>query len=140
MSDEQTLFKAIFKKPKTIAVYGMSRSEDKAAHTVPAYLLKSGYNIIPINPFAKEILGLKCYKNLKDIPNKIDILEVFRPSEDVKNIVLEAIERRKMKNDIDVIWLQSGIMDDQAKKLAETEGIIFIQDACMYVVHKIYIR
>ncbi|MBI5375384.1 MAG: CoA-binding protein [Candidatus Schekmanbacteria bacterium] len=122
----------IFEKSKTIAVYGMSKNPDKPAQLVPAYFVSQDYNVVPINPSADEIIGIKCHKNLSDISERIDILDVFRPSEEAVEVVKEAIERRKIKGDIDVIWLQEGIVSDTARELAEKEGIIFIQDKCLY--------
>ncbi len=110
----------------------MSTNTYKAAHTVPAFFHKQGYTIIPINPSAEEIIGLKAYKQLADIPEHIEILNVFRPSEDALEVVKEAIERKKAKGDIELIWLQEGIINNQAKHLAESNGIIFIQDKCIY--------
>jgi predicted CoA-binding protein len=125
-------FEEIFSKYKNIAVYGMSKSPYKAAHSVPAFFMRQGYNIIPINPSTEEILNQKSYKNILDIPQNIDILNVFRPSEDVLDIVKEAVERHKQKGDISLIWLQEGIVNQEAKLLAEENGIQFIQDLCMY--------
>lgn len=122
----------VFEKYKTIAVYGMSRFPEKPAYWVPAYLLTKGYNIIPINPFDNEILGRKSYPDLKEIPEKIEILEVFRPSYSVFEVVKMALSRKKEKGDIEVIWLQEGIVNDVARKLAKETGILFIQDKCMY--------
>ncbi len=136
MNNEDKLMADIFKKPKTIGIVGMSRDPEKAAGSIPQYLLNQGYNVIPINPNAYEILGKKSYSNLKDVPDKIDIINVFRPSEDVFEIVSDAIERKKQKGDISVIWLQSGIYSDEARKIAEEKGIIFIQDMCIYVLHR----
>jgi len=123
--------KDIFKKYHTIAVYGMSKSQEKAANYVPAFLLGKGYAIIPVNPTADEILHLQCHARLIDIAEQIDILEVFRPSAQVPDVVKEALDRKKARGDIAVIWLQDGIYNDEARKLAEQAGIIFIQDRCM---------
>jgi len=128
----ENLMREIFEKHSTIAVCGMSRTPGKAAHAVPAYLYLKGYKIIPVNPFAEEILGLKCYPSVKDVPEKIEILEVFRPSYQSFDVVKEAVERRAERGDIEVIWLQEGIVNDEAKELAEKAGIKFIQDKCMY--------
>jgi predicted CoA-binding protein len=114
----------------------MSKNPTKPSHTVPAYLSSKGYTIIPINPTADNIMGLKSYSNLIDVQEKIDILEVFRPSEQVPDVVREAIERKKQKGDIAVIWLQDGIYHDEAKKRAEESGIKVIQDRCMYRDHR----
>lgn len=124
-------FKPIFDKYRTIAVYGMSTNPAKASNEVPALLESAGYNIIPINPVAQEIDGKKSYPKIADIPDKIEILNVFRPSEQALDVVKEAIERKKEKGDIYVIWLQEGIVNDEAKKLAEENGIEFVQDRCM---------
>jgi hypothetical protein len=123
--------KDIFKKYRTIAVYGMSKNKEKAAYYVPSFLLGKGYAIIPVNPTSDEIINLKCYAGLKDIAERIDILQVFRPSAQVPDVVKEALDRKKARGDIEVIWLQDGIYNDEARKLAEQAGIIFIQDRCM---------
>ena len=128
----ESLMREIFEKYRTIAVCGMSRTPGKAAHAVPAYLYLKGYKIIPVNPSADEILGIKCYPSVKDVPEKIEILEVFRPSDQALNVVKEAVERKAERGDIEVIWLQEGIANDEAKELAEKAGIKFIQDKCMY--------
>ncbi len=125
-------FKEIFDNYKTIAVYGMSTNEAKPSHHVPAFLLSQGYNIIPVNPVADEIAGQKVYKNLYDIPDEIEVLNVFRPSAQALEVVQEAVERKKAKGDIKLIWLQEGIINDDAKKIAKENGIEFIQDKCMY--------
>lgn len=117
---------------KNIAVYGMSKNQNKAAHTVPVFISKQGYNVIPVNPTVDEIANLKAYHKLIDVPENIEILNVFRPSEDALNVVEEAIERKKIKGDIHLIWLQEGIYNDEAKDLAEKNGIVFIQDKCIY--------
>lgn len=126
----------IFDKMKNIAVYGMSTDIAKAAHSVPGYLLKRGYNIIPINPKAETILKQKVYKNLMDIPDKIDILNIFRPEKEALAIVQEAVERKKAKGDIKLIWLQLGLKNAEAKQLAADNGIDYIEDKCIYIEHK----
>ena len=123
--------KDILKKYRTIAVYGMSKNQEKAAHYVPAFLLGKGYAIIPVNPTADEIIKLKCYADLKNIAEQIDILQVFRPSAQVPEVVQEALDRKRVRGDIAVIWLQDGIYNEEARKRAEQAGIIFIQDRCM---------
>lgn len=130
------LIREIFEKYRTIAVYGMSRFELKPAHRVPAYLLSKGYNILPINPFADQILGRKSYPDFKEIPENIEIVEVFRPSYYVFEVVKDALSRKKAKGDIDVIWLQEGIQNEVARKLAEESGITFVQDRCMVKEYK----
>jgi predicted CoA-binding protein len=133
---EQDVIREIFKKYKTIAVCGMSRDPDKPAHYVPAYLQRQGYDIIPINPYADVILGLRSYATVHEVPDTIDILNVFRPSAQALDVVKQAIARRGEKGDIAVIWLQQGIRNETAGRLAEEAGITFIQDRCMYVDYK----
>ncbi len=125
------LIREIFEKYRTIAVYGMSSNPEKPAHSVPAFLLSKGFQIIPINPHAGEILGQKCYSHLEDIPGKIEVVEVFRPPDQVLEVVKEVLARRKAKEDVAVIWLQEGIKNQEARKLSTGEGLIFIQDRCM---------
>ena len=125
--------KEILEKSKVIAVVGASRTEGKPAHFVPAYLKSKGYKIIPINPFADEILGEKAYKSLLDIPSdiKIDVVDVFRPSEEVTKVVEEAIKRG-----VKIVWLQSGIYNKEAVELAKKNNIEIIWDRCMMETHK----
>ncbi len=126
----------IFEKYKTIAVYGMSKNPAKPSNYVPAFLIEKGYDIIPVNPTANEIDGRKCYSKMADIPGEIDILNVFRPSEQALAVVEEAVERRKQRGDIRVVWLQEGIESEEAAALAEANGIEFIQDRCMLREYK----
>lgn len=130
MISKDTL-RQVFENYKTIAVCGMSRNPDKAAHYVPAYLLDRGYEIIPINPNASAILGRPSYATVHDVPETIDILEVFRPSDQALEVVKQAVARREKKGDVAVIWLQAGIHSEAARELAESAGIIFVQDRCM---------
>jgi hypothetical protein len=125
------IIKNVFQQYKTIAVYGMSTKQDQPAHYVPAFLLGKGYAIIPVNPSADMIVNLKSYACLRDIPGRVDVLQVFRPSAQVPDVVREALERRTERGDIAVIWLQDGIYNEEARKLAEQAGINVIQDRCM---------
>ncbi|WP_435318112.1 CoA-binding protein [Haloarchaeobius sp. TZWSO28] len=115
----------------TIAVVGCSNSPGKAAHDIPKYLQSHGYRIVPVNPFADEILGEPTYDSLADVEAEIDVVDVFRPSEEVAGIVDEALAR----DDVKVIWTQLGIRDDDAAKKAEDAGIRVVQDKCMKVEH-----
>lgn len=116
---------------KNIAVVGMSKNPAKAAHYVPKYLSEKGYNIIPVNPTADEILGKKCYSELSDIPDQVDIVDVFRPSEQVIPVVNEAIKLKPK-----VIWLQEGIHNVEAESLAQKAGIEVIFNRCMLAEHQ----
>lgn len=116
---------------KNVAVVGMSRDEAKPAHYVPRYLKTKGYRIIPVNPFADEILGEKCYKSLLEVPEQVDIVEIFRPSNDVQPIVKDAI-----KKGVKVVWMQEGIYNAEAAKEAKSKGIKVVWNRCMMVEHR----
>ena len=120
-----------FYELKNIAVVGMSKNPEKAAHYVPKYLIEKGYNIIPVNPTANEILGKKCYSKLSDIPEHVDIVDVFRPSEQVMSVVDEAMKLKPK-----VIWLQEGIHNIEAESLAQKAGIEVVFDRCMLAEHQ----
>lgn len=116
---------------KSVAVVGMSKNEEKAANYVPKYLLSQGYNIIPINPTADKILERKSYASLQEVKESIDIVDVFRPSEQVLPVIQEAI---KMKPK--VIWLQEGIHNPEAEDLARDAGIQVVFNRCMLAEHQ----
>lgn len=132
------MIKEILQNTKSIAVYGMSKNYSKAAFTIPMYMQKLGYKIIPINPTTDEIAGMKCYRRLSDVQEHIDMLNVFRPSEMCLDIVKEAVERKKEKNDCNIIWFQLGIFNSDAKELALSEGFTYIEDKCIYIEHNNY--
>lgn len=120
-----------FYKLKNIAVVGMSKSPEKAAHYVPKYLAERGYNIIPVNPTTDEILGQKCYHELSAIPEHVEIVDVFRPTEQVLPVIEEAIKLRPT-----VIWLQEGIHNLEAESLAQKAGIEVVFNRCMLAEHQ----
>ena len=102
---------------RKIAVIGMSQHPSKAAHYVPKYLSEHGYDITPINPSSDEILHKKCYPSISDVSESFDVIEIFRPSEDVLSFVKDAIKKKPK-----VIWLQEGIHNTEAEELAKKEG------------------
>ena len=114
-----------------VAVIGMSKNSSKAAHYVPKYLSENGYDIIPINPTAEQILEKKCYSSISDIDEEIDIVDIFRPSDDVLAFVQEVIKKKPK-----VIWLQEGIHNLEAEDLARKEGIKVIFNRCMLAEHQ----
>lgn len=116
---------------KNIAVVGMSKNPEKAAHYVPKYLADKGYNIIPVNPTTDEILGRKCYHEINEVNESIDIVDVFRPSDQVMPIVEEAIKKKPK-----VIWLQEGIHNKEAEELARNAGIEVVFNRCMLAEHE----
>ncbi len=119
-----------------IAVVGCSSTPGKAAHEIPAYLQRQGYEIVPVNPFADEILGKQAVDSLDDVDDEIDLVDVFRPSEEVAGIVDDTIDRKETEGDVDAIWLQLGIHDDEAVAEAEDAGLTVVEDRCMKVEHQ----
>lgn len=115
-----------------VAVVGCSTTPGKAAHDIPNYLLDQGYDVVPVNPFADEIFGREAHDSLADVPGEVDIVDVFRPSEEVADIVAAALDR----DDDAVIWLQLGIHDDEAVERAEDAGRRVVQDRCMKPTHQ----
>src|SRR5206468_6563329 len=116
---------------RNIAVVGMSRDPAKPAHLVPKYMMERGYNIIPVNPIASEILGRRTYAYVPDIKSQIDIIDVFRPSKDVYQVVEDSIK----KPGISVIWLQEGIHDVEAEKIALDNKIDVVFNRCIMAEH-----
>jgi predicted CoA-binding protein len=129
--DTDQFIRKVFETCRTIGVYGMSKNPEKPAHYVPAFLLSKGYIIIPVNPYADQIIGRRCYPHLRDVQEDIDILQVFRPSERVPAVMREAVARREERQDISVVWLQEGIHNTEAQRIAGEAGIVCIQDRCM---------
>jgi len=116
---------------KKIAVVGMSKHSIKAAHFVPKYLFEQGFDITPINPNADEILGKKSYPDILSLDHPVDIVDIFRPSEDVLPFVEDAIKKKPK-----VIWLQEGIHNIEAENLAREHGIDVVFNRCMLAEHQ----
>ena len=116
---------------KKIAVVGMSKHSIKAAHFVPKYLFEQGFDITPINPNADEILGKKSYPDILSLDHPVDIVDIFRPSEDVLPFVEDAIKKKPK-----VIWLQEGIHNIEAENLARKHGIDIVFNRCMLAEHQ----
>jgi predicted CoA-binding protein len=130
----------ILTRYRTVAVVGLSRELGKDSHRVSAYLKNHGFRIIPVNPFADEVLGEKSYKSLLDIPPEvqktIEIVDIFRPSKDVPLIVEQAIKLKTTHGKPYVVWMQVGIVNEQAAEAAEKAGLIVVMDRCMMIEHK----
>jgi uncharacterized protein len=116
---------------RNIAVVGMSNTGGKPANFVPKYLIENGYNIIPVNPTTSEVLGRKSYASISDVPEQVDIVDVFRRSEDVPIVIEDAINKKGVK----VIWMQSGIYNEEAERRAKENGIDVVFNRCMKVEH-----
>ena len=114
-----------------VAVIGMSKNSSKAAHYVPKYLFEQGYDIIPVNPTSKEILGKRSYDSVSKIEEDVDVVNIFRPSDQVLPFIQEAIKIKPK-----VIWLQEGIHNLEAEELAKKAGIKIIFNRCMLAEHQ----
>jgi uncharacterized protein len=121
----------ILRGAKTIAVVGLSSNAMRASHEVAAYLQGAGYRIIPVNPNEREVLGEKAYARLEDVPEAVDIVDVFRRSENLPGVA-EAAIRIKAK----VLWMQLGIENAEAAELARAAGLVVVENACLLVEHK----
>ncbi|OLD10907.1 MAG: hypothetical protein AUI93_06175 [Crenarchaeota archaeon 13_1_40CM_3_52_10] len=131
----------ILKKYDVIAFVGASKSPEKEAYTVPAYMKEHGYTIIPVNPTADQILGEKAYKSLTDLPpelaKKVDIVDVFRPSEELPQVAGQVIEMRKKYGRPYAFWAQLGLENEEAKRMLSENKIPYVMNACLRVVHKL---
>jgi len=116
---------------KKVVVIGMSKNSSKAAHYVPKYLSDNGYDVTPVNPTTEEILDKKCYNSVSEIDGEIDIIDIFRPSDQVLPFVKESIKKKPK-----VIWLQEGIHNFEAEELAKKEGIRVVFNRCMLAEHQ----
>ena len=114
-----------------IAIIGMSKNSSKAAHYVPKYLADNGYDIIPVNPTTDEILKRRCYSSISKVDASVEIVDIFRPSDQVLPIVQEAIKKRPK-----VIWFQKGIYNAEAQQLALSAGIPMVFNRCMLEEHR----
>ena len=126
LSDDEII--KILKNYRNIACVGFSKDPNKWAGFVPRFLISKGYNVIPVNPSASEIDGRRSYPSLLDVPENVEVVQIFRPSEEVPSIVDQAIKRK----DVKVIWMQLGIVNNEAAEKAKKHGLIVVQDRCMY--------
>lgn len=128
--DDYTLRK-LLAKVSTIAVVGLSDKPHRASYRVARYMQEQGYRIIPINPRRKEVLGEKAYPDLASVPAPVDLVNVFRRSEDVPGVVEDALLLKP-----EAIWLQSGISHPEAAIRVKEKGLSMIMDCCLMVKHK----
>lgn len=118
----------LLSKARTIAVVGLSTQPWKAAHSVPAAMQAAGYTVIPVHPSAKEILGQTAYRSLLDVPVKVDIVDVFRPSDEAAGIAEQAVAIGA-----GALWLQLGLTSDLARQIAAEGGLVYVEDRCIAV-------
>lgn len=132
MTNEE--IKQILLSTRTIAAVGLSSNPEKESYAIVEYLQQQGYRILPVNPTASDILGEKTYPDLESIPDKVDVVQLFRKSEDVPPFVDSAI-----KIGAKVVWMQVGIENEEAARKAEAAGLTVVMNACMRVVHRMLI-
>ena len=130
MNSDQ-MMKDILLSTRTIASVGLSSNMEKESYWIVSYLKEQGYRIIPINPTTDEILGEKTYPDLESVPEKIDVVQVFRRPEDVPPVVDSAI-----KVGAKVVWMQEGIVHEEAAQKAREAGLQVVMDACMRMTHR----
>ncbi|PHO10573.1 CoA-binding protein [Malaciobacter canalis] len=123
--------KEIFENTKTIAIIGCSPDSSKASNKVAVYLKNVGFKIVPVYPKEDEILGEKVYRSLGDIPFKVDMVDIFRKPEVIDKVVDEAIKR----GDVDTIWTQLGLVNNDAAKKAKKAGMKVVQNNCTKIEH-----
>ena len=117
-------------KGRRVAVVGLSDDPSRPSHGIAGYLASHGYEVIPVNPNHDQVLGQKCYARLSDVPGEIDLVNVFRRPQFCADVTREAIEVGAKG-----VWLQAGIRNEEARKLAEEAGVDFVQDRCIMVEH-----
>ena len=123
----------ILRQFRTIAVVGLSRDPSKAAHAIPARMQRAGFRVIPVNPFVDSVLGEKSYARLADVPEPVEVVLVFRPSE-----VAAAVAKEAVAIGAKALWLQQGIVSTQARELAEAAGMLYVEDRCMGVERAVH--
>ena len=132
MSDNTDIntLRRLLREVKTIAMVGLSANWYRPSFFAAKYLQEHGYRVIPVNPAYEEVLGEKCYPSLEDVPEKIDMVDCFRKSEDIEPIAKEAIEIGAS-----VLWMQIGVMNEKAAVMARAAGLDVVQDRCVKIEH-----
>ena len=123
----------ILRDYRTIAVVGLSRDPSKAAHAIPARMQRSGFRVIPVNPFVESVLGEKSYATLAAVPEPVEVVLVFRPSEFAAGIAKEAVAIGAK-----ALWLQQGIISAEARQVAEAAGLVYVEDRCIGVERAVH--
>lgn len=121
----------IVKEARTVAVVGLSSNPEKASNEVGAYLMEQGYRVIPVNPNEEEVLGERSYESVEQIPEQVDVVDVFLPSEKTPEIAEDAV-RAGAKT----LWLQLGIENSEPRRIAEEGGLTYVEDRCMRQTHE----
>jgi len=131
MTDEKKTIKDILQDYKNIAMVGASDNPERPSNHVFEYLTECGYNVIPVNPAAKEVCGKKCYPDLSSIPDKVEVVDIFRRPGDVPLVVDEAL-----KIGAKAVWMQEGVVNEEAAKKAADAGLLVVMDKCMLKEHR----
>jgi uncharacterized protein len=134
----------VLERCRTIAVVGASSDPEKDAQSIPRYLKEHGYRIIPVNPTVAEIMGDVAYPSLLEMPEEVgrtvDVVEVFRPSDELPRVALQAVEMKRRYGRPLIFWAQVGLESEEAKGILDRNGIQYVMDACMRVVHQVYVK
>jgi uncharacterized protein len=128
MTDTDAIVQRILTNYDTITVVGASASAAKAAHSVPAQMQRHGWRIIPVNPYADEILGERVYRTLGDVPEQVGLVDVFRPPGQAPDIGRQAVAAGAS-----ALWLQLGIASAEARVIAERAGLLYVEDRCLLI-------
>jgi predicted CoA-binding protein len=131
VSNPEDRIQGILERSKTIAVVGLSPDEARDSHQVAAYMQRQGYRVIPVNPNVKTVLGERAYASLHEVPEPIDLIDVFRRPEFVPAIVEDAIAVQAP-----ALWLQLGVVHEAAARRAQQAGIAVVMDRCLMVEHR----
>jgi predicted CoA-binding protein len=123
--------RSILEAARTIAVVGLSSNPERYSFEVASYLKAKGYRVLPVNPHETEVLGEKAYSSLEDVPEAIDVVNVFRRPEETPEIATQAVAARAK-----VLWLQSGIVNDEARTIAENGGLQVVMGVCIKTTHR----
>jgi len=131
----------VLRKSKVVAVVGASKNPEKEAFTVPLYLKEHGYTIVPVNPTADVVHGLKVYPSLGELPPEVaasvEVVEVFRPSEELPEIARQVAGMKKRTKKTPVLWAQLGLESKEAKQILEENGVPYVMDVCMRTQHQL---
>jgi hypothetical protein len=131
----------VIRRAKVVAVVGASKNPEKEAFTVPQYLLQHGYTIIPVNPTADIVHGLKVYSSLTELPpelaGSVEVVEVFRPSEELPEVARQVAKMKKRMQKTPVFWAQLGLESEEAEKVLKENGIPYVMGVCMRTQHKL---
>lgn len=118
---------------RSIAIVGLSRDPSKAAHAIPARMQRAGFRVIPVNPNIASVLGEKSYASLADVPFSVEVVNVFRPSPEAP-----ALAKAAVAIGAKALWLQQGIVSDEARRIAEAAGMLYVEDRCMGVERAVH--